>query len=350
MSRQYFIDWLSFSVKLGTEASDHTIYKRETGKIHLVRNSLVSGHRLSEQIKKFEDGLNTLIKYHSIHLLGTGLKGINYIKKGLFYNFDLRGSFFRGDLIDNIHNIKSFYYDLKQQHHNWSLLRLTSYSIYRLDMAYNLHNYTFNMPGHYYMERKQPRRSYHDNLHNPDQLTGISIGKRGKNYCHFRIYDKSIQTLKDRHHDQIRFGTTNFLRLEYEIGKLYLKKLNLNRFENIGNLTKLTLLCKLCEKRKGYYFIHERFKQPKVPHKYVESPDLDISWNGHSKQIAGIINHENFSYSDVVNSLSELEKWLLKNDIEEEVKRNKIDLADCQKIKETIQSSFNFMNNHKDKN
>jgi hypothetical protein len=77
------------------------------------------------------------------------------------------------------------------------------------------------------------------------KLSGYSQGCRGNQSIFLRIYDKRLQSMEDKEKAFRRFGSYDFYRLEYEIGREPLKNYGLNIATDIttDNIMNLWDLC-----------------------------------------------------------------------------------------------------------
>jgi hypothetical protein len=64
----------------------------------------------------------------------------------------------------------------------------------------------------------------------------IYVGNRGKKSIQMVVYDKAFEPEEESYHDLKRFGTTDFLRWEYRLGRLYIKKF-MDKLKNVNERT-----------------------------------------------------------------------------------------------------------------
>ncbi len=106
------------------------------------------------------------------------------------------------------------------------VLNLSKISVSRLDIACNL-PYFLNTHDGIISNKKNRLRKFYCGKVTKQNLTGIYIGKRGKESIQLAVYDKrySPNVLEST----IKHKTANFTRLEYQIGHKVLKrKYNIN--------------------------------------------------------------------------------------------------------------------------
>ena len=168
---------------------------------------------------------------HFPALTNNGIQPIFIIFYKNYIRFEFKGSFFKSDNIkDDLTHLDNFY---KKLHHEFFIkpnmfnlsINHTRPTVFRIDVSANVPKIKLNKVDFtgkynkgftcrsYYMDK---RKKYNK------LITGWDVGTRGRTSSLLRIYLKNYDPNKA--HDVMRFGTTDFTRIEYEIGSEFVKK------------------------------------------------------------------------------------------------------------------------------
>ncbi|MDP6821627.1 MAG: hypothetical protein QGG04_09190 [Candidatus Marinimicrobia bacterium] len=159
-------------------------------------------------------------------------------------------------------------------------------TISRLDIACNLPMFLNTHAYKYHKTSIEKIKRWYTGKSKRENLTGIAIGNRGKYACQLTAYDKRYSPNKAD--DLSRLSTYNYTRLEYKIGRRYLRK-NLSvddlkdfrRFEDqfpnhlIGALRKSKDLSFIDEKKYSRYYTFDDYNQ--AIGKTVEDEDAEMT-------------------------------------------------------------------------
>jgi hypothetical protein len=250
----WFIDWCSLAFKYyyQTEFTDE-------------QKSIFYGH-VEYHIQKY-------CQEHWPLLTNDGHYPINTIisPKHKLIKLELRASFFTGtDLLSNIEDIRKHHINLYSILMFEGLVMISKPSIYRLDIATNYYtneplnsDYLFKdlatpLTGGTYLD------PHHRNINNLKEVTGYSVGQRGRKHIFLRVYKKIYD--KNKLHDLLRFKDDEYIRVEYEIGGEKLKKYNLNKLDLLLNYQpgQLRNLLELLHYSKRYIFPDENLYKPRI--------------------------------------------------------------------------------------
>jgi hypothetical protein len=206
--RKYFIDYFQFWLPIKREDVYEELVKKDI-KENITKN-LFSKKIEKRLIDNTSLSLNDFFKMYFNH-------------GGLI--FHIPGKYFDTDGFSNNVNqifqlLNTIYADHKD-HFDFEKATNT-----RMDIACNLPMY---LNTHRYVVKKSKKikneHLWYLGKEKQNNVTGLSIGKRGKSGLQLSIYDKRYSPNKEKDH---RFNYKNFSRLEYKIGRNYLKnKLNL---------------------------------------------------------------------------------------------------------------------------
>lgn len=149
---------------------------------------------------------------------------INFIDRQEYLKIEFTASFFIGKTAkENIIQIEQW---LDWFHKIPDLPRMFEKStISRVDLACN--DYVNNLMSNKFFIHTQRKQEVHRYYKSNNILSGITLGKRGKNFLWFKIYEKRFDTKEAKAKAIKRFGTYNFLRMEYEIGRKVLREKNI---------------------------------------------------------------------------------------------------------------------------
>tara|TARA_Y100001970_G_C14244887_1_gene867431 strand:+ start:2575 stop:3393 length:819 start_codon:yes stop_codon:yes gene_type:complete len=189
---------------------------------------------------KFQDGFNyeSFVKHISIYnpeIIKSGLvklDDINLVNREEYLKLEFSGSFFKKPkAIQNLTEVAKWldwFYKIPDLN-----VFFDKSTISRIDLSANDYNNTFENKFFILTKRKQEvTRFYRNN----NILKGICIGKRGKNFVWYKCYDKRVDTKSAREKAIERFGTCNFIRHEYEIGRKFLREKNIGFKTNFKEL------------------------------------------------------------------------------------------------------------------
>lgn len=124
--------------------------------------------------------------------------------RGQGLKIQFQGSHFHGNNInDDLDFVKSFCSHFTE---------VERFFVSRIDYSHNMELCDIKQLS----VRCQPRTFISD-FHKGGINLGVSIGRRGSEYCQLRIYHKALDP--HRRSAFLRFGSTDFVRLEWEIGK-----------------------------------------------------------------------------------------------------------------------------------
>lgn len=236
---------------------------------------------------KFNDtNYREFVHYMSIYnpsILKNGIiemDGVIFIDKGNYLKIDLTGEWFKHTKISkDIKQINKFI--------DW-LIKIPTISsllgdmtINRLDVCCNQYLHTFQSKFLIRSKRKQEITRFYKNN---NILTGICVGKRGKQYCWLKVYDKRWDTNKAKLNAVKRFGLFAFLRFEWSLGRKIIKEKKIDFKTNFDDLLDYLYSLKCID-------FGDYNKRGKIFHKIKNSLNFDLI-SQMENQILGICrNH-----------------------------------------------------------
>ena len=229
----YFIDWIGIYIPF-VPRSEHDRGEAWSSFQHDVYETTVD-NLCHEHFYNANDG-------HYKELLNKNKSPYNIMKGKKSLRLEFRGSFFPARSIkeDILHFEKHYNYLIKFLQYG-GMVKLYNPSVYRLDVSANkkaklripksdkvIDGFIFNS------NRKCFIQPYQRNIKNPEEITGYTFGKRGRQSVKLDLYDKKFDS--NKFHDLLRFGDDDFLRIEYNIGSDKLKQRNLKSVDSIFDL------------------------------------------------------------------------------------------------------------------
>jgi hypothetical protein len=229
--RNYFIDWIAlyipFTPRSELERNDNWVdFDHEFYKTYVTNRIDKMLHDYSPHFK----------------LLSTNnIKPYNIMKSRKSMRLEFRGSFFKGNsLKDDITDFYEVYQKIKLILLLNGKVKLGNASIFRLDISTNVNQKLMTKRNKRRFKLKTNRRCYESpycrNLNDPNQITGYQFGISGRQSMPLKVYEKYYD--KNKTHDLIRFGTDDFVRIEYSVGSNILKRMNLKTPDLLYDLTR----------------------------------------------------------------------------------------------------------------
>jgi hypothetical protein len=177
--------------------------------------------------------------YKLLHTNKIKAWNIMHTRKSLRLEF--RGSFFKGKTIEqDLQNFHEIYENIKLFLMLKGKVKISPASVFRLDVSTNVNQKLMTKRNTRRFKLKTNRKCFESpycrNLENPTQITGYQFGNSGRQSVPLKVYEKEYDNNKT--HDLIRFGTDDFVRVEYSIGSNILKRLNLKTPESLFDLTR----------------------------------------------------------------------------------------------------------------
>jgi len=231
--RNYFVDWLAFYIPF-IPFSESDRKKEWTDDNYLEYKTYVE-NKLDLYFSKFDGG-----RFKPLYANNKKPYNIVFGRKSLKVEF--RGSFFNGKSItDDINAAFKAYQKVDTVLRYKGMVKLFKSSIFRLDISTNIKQSLMikkapNIPNfQFFALRKTYKQPFQRDLTNPDQVTGYTFGKQGRQSTCLKVYEKKYDP--NSSHDLIRFGDNDFVRVEYSIGSDQLKKMNLKTINFLRDLT-----------------------------------------------------------------------------------------------------------------
>ena len=240
--RKYFIDYFQLWIPIGRiEVKDKNLKDQIISNIS--RN--LFDNRIKEYIIKLPH-LNLKSFYHA-HFLHGGLI------------FHLKGNYFENDnFLENLKQVFDTIELIYKYHKNDLDFRKATIS--RIDIACNLPFFLKSNSFKIKTEAQNSLKYFQWYIGNQKKinLNGIQIGKRGSKGLQLSVYDKRYSPNK---YDDHRFQTKNYTRLEYRIGRNYLKGgVGISSLKDLRKYEERfpKEIISYCRKRCDLYFVDEK--------------------------------------------------------------------------------------------
>jgi len=186
-------------------------------------------------VSNYQNHLTTVLNESDVHIFFTPNK-----ENGLVFDFSGNSIPIFEPFIQIQHFLNKFF----------TISKTDNFKISRLDVCINFPPIELGNLKPLCARMRNYRKYTQDNV-----ITGYSIGARGGSALHCRIYHKFMQNRQELLKALNKYGTSNFTRLEYEIGKDHLRKLGIENFTQLlteYSHNKLTRIFRYCVNNKSF--------------------------------------------------------------------------------------------------
>lgn len=194
-----------------------------------------------------------------------------------------------------------------------SMMDLNDWTISRIDLGINISNALDLEALEWQTHKRTSIHKYYVTTNKEKEISGVTVGKRGNQFLFCRLYKKWLDP--NREHDIIKYGTSEFFRLEYELRRPQIKKVengNTGRCINsVNDLTEHNIL-------KLWKYVtrlrHPIFKDSELPRYIIKTmkgnPNTDNTHQIRYNMIMGLMKpyklYYNIDYEKGINNINTL--------------------------------------------